>query len=157
MSTRCHSGCHCQATLVYHLHVHTAHLLVFDNRLLWWEWRILCMLFGDMSDRMRLDQFRHVFLKIVQSKCYRQSLAALLLSSMYINGTWKYKHQRGSKPRSPTANFKLQIFCILWLSRLKRRKTKRRESLPWPWKQNRNIHRSKEENLFVAILQCKAK
>ena len=28
---------------------------------------------------------------------------------IYINGTWKYKHQRGSKPRSPTADFKLQI------------------------------------------------
>ena len=42
------------------------------------------MLFGDMSDRMHLDQFRHVFLKIVQSKCYRQSLAALLLSLMYV-------------------------------------------------------------------------
>ena len=26
------------------------------------------MLFGDMSDRMHLDQFRHVFLKIVQKQ-----------------------------------------------------------------------------------------
>ena len=116
---------------------------------------------------------------------------------IYINGTWKYKHQRGSKPRSPTADFKLQITSMgksvkpqthkqtflpkshytrtgfdhqglvqPWALEAKClpkskgvflnsaffgsqdwREEQQRDvrAFPWPWKQNRNIHRSKEE------------
>ena len=69
------------------------------------------MLFGDMSDRMHLDQFRHVFLKIVQSKCYRQSLAALLLSLMYVyiyTYKWYLEIQAPKRFQASLSNCRLQ-------------------------------------------------